>query len=68
MVRVGEQTGNLDEMFEKVAIFFEGEVETSADRLMKALEPMLICVVGVILGGMVVALYLPIFSALSTLG
>ncbi len=68
MVRVGEQTGQLDVMFQKVATFFEGEVDTAADRLMKAMEPALICVVGVILGGMVIALYLPIFSALSTMG
>ncbi len=68
MVRVGEQTGNLDEMFSKVARFYETEVETAADRLMKALEPMLITVVGVILGSMVVALYLPIFEALTSVG
>ncbi len=68
MVEVGEQTGRLDDMFEKVAIFYEGEVDTAVDRLMKALEPALIVVVGVILGGMVVALYLPIFEALTTVG
>ena len=68
MVRVGEQTGSLDEMFSKVAVFFQGEVETAADRLMKAMEPALICVVGVILGSMVVALYLPIFTALTSVG
>lgn len=67
MVRVGEQTGNLDEMFEKVSVFFEGEVEVAADRLMKAMEPAMISVVGVILGGMVIALYLPIFESLSTI-
>ena len=66
MVEVGEETGNLDDMFEKVAIFYEGEVDVAVDRLMKAMEPALIVVVGVILGGMVVALYLPIFDALST--
>jgi type IV pilus assembly protein PilC len=68
MVEVGEQTGRLDDMFEKVAIFYEGEVETAVDRLMKALEPALIVVVGFILGGMVVALYLPIFDALTQVG
>ncbi len=68
MVRVGEQTGQLDVMFQKVATFFEGEVDTAVDRLMKAMEPALICVIGVILGGMVIALYLPIFSALETMG
>ncbi len=65
MVRVGEQTGRLDEMFDKIGTFFEGEVDTAVERLMKAMEPALIVVVGVILGGMVVALYLPIFEALT---
>ncbi len=67
MVEVGEQTGTLPEMFHKVSRFYEGEVETAADRLMKALEPVLICVVGVIMGGMVAALYLPIFEALTNI-
>lgn len=66
MVDVGETTGHLDEMFEKIAVFYEGEVDTAVSRLMKALEPALIVVVGVILGGMVIALYLPIFEALTT--
>ncbi len=65
MVEVGETTGSLDEMFNKIATFYEGEVDTAVSRLMKAMEPALIVVVGVILGGMVVALYLPIFSALT---
>ncbi|UCC81759.1 MAG: type II secretion system F family protein, partial [Gemmatimonadota bacterium] len=54
MVEVGEQTGHLDEMFEKIALFYEGEVDTAVERLMKAMEPMLIVVVGFMLGGMVV--------------
>ncbi len=68
MVEVGEQTGHLDDMFEKIALFYEGEVDTAVERLMKAMEPCLIVVVGFILGGMVVALYLPIFEALTTVG
>lgn len=68
MVEVGEQTGHLDDMFEKIALFYEGEVDTAVERLMKAMEPALIVVVGFILGGMVVALYLPIFEALTTVG
>ncbi len=66
MVLVGEQTGRLDEMFGKIGMFYESEVDTAVDRLMKAMEPALIVVVGVILGGMVVALYLPIFEALTS--
>lgn len=67
MVEVGEQTGRLDEMFEKVATFYEQEVDTAVERLMKALEPALIVVVGFILGGIVVALYMPIFEALTNI-
>ncbi len=66
MVDVGETTGRLDDMFEKIAIFYEGEVDQAVTRLMKAMEPVLISVVGVILGGMVIALYLPIFEAMSS--
>ena len=66
MVEVGEQTGRLDDMFEKIATFYEGEVDTAVERLMKALEPALIVIVGFILGGIVVALYMPIFEALTT--
>jgi type IV pilus assembly protein PilC len=68
MVEVGEQTGRLDEMFGKVANFYETEVDTAVERLMKALEPALIVIVGFMLGGMVVALYLPIFEALTQVG
>ena len=66
MVEVGETTGRLDDMFEKISIFYEGEVDQAVTRLMKAMEPALICVVGVILGGMVMALYLPIFEAMTS--
>ena len=66
MVEVGEQTGRLDDMFEKVANFYEEEVDTAVERLMKALEPTMIVLVGFVLGGIVVALYLPIFDVLST--
>jgi type IV pilus assembly protein PilC len=67
MVEVGEKTGRIDEMFEKVAIFYEGEVDTAVSRLMKALEPALLVIVGGILGGMVIALYLPIFEAMTSI-
>lgn len=67
MVSVGEATGRLDDMFEKVAGFYEDEVENATEALVKALEPMFILVVGVILGSMVVALYLPIFTAMTSL-
>jgi len=64
MVSVGEQTGRLDDMFGKVADFYEREVDTEIDGLLKALEPALVTVVGVVLGGVVIAMYLPIFDAI----
>lgn len=66
MVGVGEQTGRLDDMFRKVADFYEREVDATVEGLLKALEPMLVVLVGVMLGGMVVAMYLPIFDAIGT--
>lgn len=68
MISVGEQTGRLDEMFDKIAEFYEREVDSTVDGLLKALEPVLVVAVGVVLGGMVVAMYLPIFDAVGTMG
>lgn len=68
MVNVGEQTGRLDEMFSKVADFYEREVDAAVDGLLKALEPALVVLVGALLGGIVVAMYLPIFDAVGTVG
>ncbi len=64
MVGVGEQTGRLDEMFGKVAYFFEREVEIEIEGLLRALEPALVVIVGVVLGGIVMAMYMPIFDAI----
>lgn len=64
MVGVGEQTGRLSAMLSKVADFYEREVDTEVDGLLKALEPALVVCVGVVLGGIVVAMYLPIFDAI----
>lgn len=68
MVTVGEQTGQLDRMLDKVADLHDREVQASIDGLLKVLEPALVIVVGVILGGIVVAMYLPIISAISAVG
>ncbi len=64
MVNVGEQTGKLGQMFEKVADFYEAELDAQVEGLLKALEPALVVLVGLLLGGMVVAMYLPIFDAI----
>lgn len=62
MVTVGEETGALDAMLAKVADFYEAEVETTINSLTSILEPALIVGMGVVIGGMLVSLYLPIFS------
>lgn len=62
MVSVGEDSGALDTMLTSIAEFYDREVETAADQLTSMIEPLLIVFVGVVIGGMVVALYLPIFN------
>ncbi len=62
MVGVGEATGTLDEMLAKLADFYDEEVETSVASLLSILEPILLIVVGVIVGSIVVSMYLPIFE------
>ncbi len=62
MIDVGEETGSLDAMLSKVADIYDAEVETTVDALLRLLEPALIVVLGGIVGFIVIALYLPIFS------
>jgi type IV pilus assembly protein PilC len=62
MIAVGEQTGGLDEMLAKIADFYDDEVDVAVSGLLSMLEPMMILFLGVIVGGMIVAMYLPIFS------
>ena len=62
MMAVGEETGALDEMLEKIGEFYEQEVEATVDALTSLLEPLLIVVLGGAVGGMVVSLYMPMFN------
>jgi type IV pilus assembly protein PilC len=62
MVAVGEQTGGLDEMLSKIADFYDEEVDVAVSALLSLMEPIMITVLGVVVGGMVVAMYLPIFD------
>lgn len=62
MISAGEQTGNIDNMLERVSNFLDEEVETMLSGLMSLLEPLLIVFLGVLIGGMVVCMYLPIFN------
>jgi type IV pilus assembly protein PilC len=66
MIAVGEQTGGLDEMLTKIADFYDEEVDVAVGALLSLMEPMMIVVLGVIVGGMVVAMYLPIFDMMNT--
>lgn len=62
MVSIGEESGALDEMLEKVAIHYEAEVDNSVDGLTALLEPMIMSVLGILVGGLMIAMYLPIFQ------
>jgi type IV pilus assembly protein PilC len=62
MIAVGEESGSLDQMASKVADFYELEVDTAVDSMSSLLEPLIMAVLGVIIGGMVIAMYLPIFK------
>jgi len=65
MIAVGEQTGGLDEMLSKIADFYDEEVDAAVEALLALMEPVMIVVLGVIVGGMIVAMYLPIFGMIS---
>jgi type IV pilus assembly protein PilC len=62
MIAVGEESGSLDEMSGKVADFYEEDVDNAVDNLSSLLEPMIMAILGVLVGGLVVAMYLPIFK------
>ncbi len=68
MISVGEQTGALDQMLSKIADFYEDEVDTAVSGLMKLIEPIMIVILGVIIGTIVIAMYLPMFSLFSKIG
>jgi type IV pilus assembly protein PilC len=65
MINVGEQTGGLDEMLSKIADFYDEEVDAAVETLLSAMEPVMIVVLGVVVGGMIVAMYLPIFDMIN---
>ena len=66
MIHVGEHTGGLDAMLAKVADFYDDEVEAAVGALTSIIEPVMIVVLGAVVGGMVVAMYLPIFDLIQT--
>ena len=68
MINVGEQTGTIDEMLDKIADFYDDEVDTAVEALLAAMEPLLIVFLGVVVGGMIVSMYLPIFDMINVVG
>jgi len=62
MVSIGEETGALDAMLSKIADFYEAEVDDAVEALSSLMEPMIMVVLGTLIGGMVIAMYLPIFK------
>ncbi|BBB28929.1 type IV pilus assembly protein PilC, C-terminal [Neptunomonas japonica JAMM 1380] len=62
MIAIGEEAGSLDMMLDKVASFYEEEVDNAVDNLSSLIEPLIMSVLGVLVGGLVIAMYLPIFQ------
>jgi type IV pilus assembly protein PilC len=67
MIGVGEQTGAMDAMLQKIADFYEEEVDAAVKDLLAAMEPMMIVFLGVVVGGIVISMYLPLFSLIGKL-
>jgi type IV pilus assembly protein PilC len=68
MIGVGESTGALDAMLRKIADFYEDEVDTAVGAMKQLIEPIMILILGVIIGALVIAMYLPIFKMGSVVG
>ncbi len=67
MIGVGEQTGAMDAMLQKIADFYEEEVDAAVKDLLTALEPIMIVFLGVVVGGVVISMYMPLFSLIGKL-
>jgi len=68
MTAIGEESGALDDMLDKVATFYEDEVDNMVDNLTSLMEPMIMAVLGIVVGGLVIAMYLPIFQLGNVVG
>ena len=68
MISIGEQTGAMEEMLAKIADFYEEEVDVAVDGLTTLMEPLIMAFLGVVIGGLVIAMYLPIFQMASVVG
>ena len=68
LISVGEQTGNLDEMFNSVATYYEEEFDTTVDNMSSLIEPIMIVFMGIMIGGLMIAMYSPIFNVGALIG
>jgi type IV pilus assembly protein PilC len=68
MVNVGEQTGSMEEMLARIADFYDDEVDAAVASLTALLEPAMIVFLGAVIGGLVIAMYLPIFRLVTVMG
>ena len=68
MIAVGESTGALDSMLTKIADFYDEEVDQAVENMTALIEPFMLVFLGVVIGGLVVSMYLPIFKMASALG
>ena len=68
LIAVGEQTGNLDEMFSSVAMYFEEEFDSAVDNMSSLIEPIMIVFMGIMIGGLMIAMYSPIFNVGALIG
>jgi type IV pilus assembly protein PilC len=68
MIGVGEQTGAMDQMLQKIADFYEEEVDAAVAAMTSLIEPIMMAFLGVVVGGLIVAMYLPIFKLAGNIG
>jgi len=67
MISVGEQTGAMDAMLSKIADFYEDDVDAAVKDLLSAMEPLMIVFLGLVVGGIVISMYLPLFTLIGKL-
>jgi type IV pilus assembly protein PilC len=68
MISVGEKTGGLDEMLNKIADFYDEEVDAAVSALTSVIEPVVIVFMGIVIGGILIAMYLPMFDIIGKIG
>ena len=68
MISVGEKTGGLDDMLQKIADFYDEEVDAAVSALTSMIEPVIIILMGIVIGGMLIAMYLPMFDIVGKIG